>query len=300
MLLKRGMSSTLEEFLMAAEYILSEGNYKVILCERGVRTFADHTRNTLDLSVVPAVQSLSHLPIIVDPSHGTGKRDKVHPMALAAIAAGRIRTDCGSSSQPGPRAIRRLPIPVPRSIPRTGRRVPCHRRTPGHAASCAGPGFLNFMSAQPNPDWKQHGVRIVRANDLDPNTPQTSGMTRAAAITHARTGASKLWAGTVVIHPDAKTGVHHHGDLETVLFIVKGRARLRWGDHLEFVAEAGPGDFVYVPPYVPHQEINADANDPVEAVVVRSGQDPIVVNLDIPSPEPPSSTPWIDPDPPAV
>jgi 3-deoxy-7-phosphoheptulonate synthase len=87
-LLKRGMSSTLEEFLMAAEYILSEGNYRVILCERGVRTFADHTRNTLDLSVVPAVQKLSHLPIIVDPSHGTGKRDKVHPMALAAVAAG--------------------------------------------------------------------------------------------------------------------------------------------------------------------------------------------------------------------
>jgi 3-deoxy-7-phosphoheptulonate synthase len=87
-LLKRGMSSTLEEFLMAAEYILAEGNYNVILCERGVRTFADHTRNTLDLSVVPAVKTLSHLPIIVDPSHGTGKRDKVLPMALAAVAAG--------------------------------------------------------------------------------------------------------------------------------------------------------------------------------------------------------------------
>jgi 3-deoxy-7-phosphoheptulonate synthase len=87
-LLKRGMSSTLEEFLMAAEYILAEGNYNVILCERGVRTFADHTRNTLDLSVVPAVQSASHLPIIVDPSHGTGKRDKILPMSLAAIAAG--------------------------------------------------------------------------------------------------------------------------------------------------------------------------------------------------------------------
>jgi len=88
MLLKRGMSSTLEEFLMAAEYILSEGNYQVIMCERGVRTFADHTRNTLDLSIVPAVQALSHLPIIVDPSHGTGKRDKVAPMAMASIAAG--------------------------------------------------------------------------------------------------------------------------------------------------------------------------------------------------------------------
>ena len=87
-LLKRGMSATLEEFLMAAEYILSEGNYNVILCERGVRTFADHTRNTLDLSVIPAVKSLSHLPIIVDPSHGTGRRDKVTPLARAAVAVG--------------------------------------------------------------------------------------------------------------------------------------------------------------------------------------------------------------------
>jgi 3-deoxy-7-phosphoheptulonate synthase len=87
-LLKRGMSSTLEEFLMAAEYILSDGNYQVILCERGVRTFSDHSRNTLDLCIVPAVKKLSHLPIIVDPSHGTGRRDRVHPMALAAIAAG--------------------------------------------------------------------------------------------------------------------------------------------------------------------------------------------------------------------
>jgi len=82
------MSATLEEFLMAAEYILSEGNYNVILCERGVRTFADHTRNTLDLSLIPAVKRLSHLPIIVDPSHGTGKRDKVIPLARAAIAVG--------------------------------------------------------------------------------------------------------------------------------------------------------------------------------------------------------------------
>jgi 3-deoxy-7-phosphoheptulonate synthase len=87
-LLKRGISATLEEFLMAAEYVLSEGNYNVVLCERGVRTFADHTRNTLDLSVVPAVQRLSHLPIIVDPSHGTGKRNKVTPLSRAAVAVG--------------------------------------------------------------------------------------------------------------------------------------------------------------------------------------------------------------------
>ncbi|HVP44503.1 MAG TPA: 3-deoxy-7-phosphoheptulonate synthase [Terriglobales bacterium] len=87
-LLKRGMSATLEELLMAAEYVLSEGNYQVILCERGVRTFADHTRNTLDLSIVPAVQRLSHLPILVDPSHGTGKRDKVEQLSRAAVAVG--------------------------------------------------------------------------------------------------------------------------------------------------------------------------------------------------------------------
>ncbi len=87
-IIKRGLSATLEEFLMAAEYVMSEGNYEVILCERGVRTFADHTRNTLDLSIIPAVQQVSHLPILVDSSHGTGRRDKVLPMARAGIAAG--------------------------------------------------------------------------------------------------------------------------------------------------------------------------------------------------------------------
>ena len=87
-LLKRGMAATLEELLLSAEYIMSEGNYNVMLCERGVRTFADHTRNTLDLSVIPAIKRISHLPILADPSHGTGKRNKVAPMSRAAIAAG--------------------------------------------------------------------------------------------------------------------------------------------------------------------------------------------------------------------
>jgi 3-deoxy-7-phosphoheptulonate synthase len=87
-MLKRGMSATLDELLLAAEYIMAEGNYNVVLCERGVRTFADHTRNTMDLSIVPAVQALSHLPIIVDPSHGTGRRDKVIPLARASVAVG--------------------------------------------------------------------------------------------------------------------------------------------------------------------------------------------------------------------
>jgi uncharacterized RmlC-like cupin family protein len=120
-------------------------------------------------------------------------------------------------------------------------------------------------------------------------------MTRAAAITQARTGASKLWAGIVVVQPNAKTGAHHHGEVETVLYIVKGRARMRWGEKLEFVDEAGPGDFIYVPPFVPHQEINAKRDEPVEAVVVRSGQEPVVVNLDIPSPEEFSDVSWVDP-----
>ncbi len=131
------------------------------------------------------------------------------------------------------------------------------------------------------PDWKTQGIRVIRAGELDSSTPQTPGMSRAAAITYGSAGANKLWAGTVVVEPDAKTAAHHHGELETVLYIVKGRARFRWGDHLEFSEEAGPGDFIFVPPWVPHQEMNARPDEPVEAVVVRSGQEPVVVNLDI-------------------
>src|SRR5271157_5754245 len=143
----------------------------------------------------------------------------------------------------------------------------------------------NELREDETPDWKTHGLRIIRADELDTNTPQTPGMTRAEAISHAKVGAQKLWAGTVVVHPNAKTGPHHHGELETVIYVVRGRARFRWGNNLEFVDEAGPGDFVYVPPYVPHQELNARKDQPVEAVIVRSGQEPVVVNLDIPSPE---------------
>jgi uncharacterized RmlC-like cupin family protein len=135
--------------------------------------------------------------------------------------------------------------------------------------------------------WKYNGVRVVHGHELDINTPQTPGMNRAAAITNARTGAKKLWAGTVVIHPKAKTGAHHHGPVESVIYVVRGRARMRWGEHLQFMAEAGPGDFIYVPPYVPHQEINANDDEELACVLVRSGQDPVVVNLDIPVVEPP-------------
>ena len=120
-------------------------------------------------------------------------------------------------------------------------------------------------------------------------------MLRAAAINNARTGASKLWAGTVTIEPNAKTGAHHHGELESVIYVVSGRARMRWGEKLEFTAEAGPGDFIYVPPFVPHQEINASRDEMLSCVLVRSGQDPIVVNLDIEPAETPEEVYWVDP-----
>jgi uncharacterized RmlC-like cupin family protein len=145
------------------------------------------------------------------------------------------------------------------------------------------------------PDWRLHGVRVVRGDELDPNTPQTPGMTRAAAIDAARAGADKLWAGTVVIEPDARTGAHHHGPVESVIYVVSGRARMRWGERLEFVAEAEPGDFIFVPPFVPHQEINARPAEPLSCVVVRSGQDPVVVNLELPDVEPePERVRWVD------
>jgi uncharacterized RmlC-like cupin family protein len=144
-------------------------------------------------------------------------------------------------------------------------------------------------------NWREHGIRIVHSDQLDLHTPQTPGMTRAAAINHATAGANKLWAGTVTIHPNAKTGAHHHGALESVIYVVKGKARMRWGEKLEFVAEAGPGDFIYVPPYVPHQEINANPDEPLMCVLVRSDQEPVVVNLDIAAVEQPEEVFWVDP-----
>ena len=151
------------------------------------------------------------------------------------------------------------------------------------------------MTTEQAPDWRLHGVRIVRGSELDLNTPQTPGMTRAAAITHATAGANKLWAGTATIHPNAKTGPHHHGKLESVIYVVSGHARMRWGDRLEFVAEAGPGDFIYVPPFVPHQEINASTDETLECVLVRSDNEAVVVNLDVEPVEHPENVPWVDP-----
>jgi uncharacterized RmlC-like cupin family protein len=142
--------------------------------------------------------------------------------------------------------------------------------------------------------WRSNGVRVVRADELDPNTAQTPGMQRRAAVTTELTGATKLWAGTVIIDAKARTGAHHHGDLESVIYVVKGVARLRWGDRLEFVAEAGPGDFIYVPPFVPHQEINASEDLQLQCVLARSGQTGLVFNLDIEPVEVPELVRWID------
>ena len=156
----------------------------------------------------------------------------------------------------------------------------------GHSGSTAPP------EAQA---WKHDGVRVIPGDQLDGNVPSTPGMDRKAAINFARVGAQKLWAGTVHIHPNAKTGAHHHGPLESVIYVIRGRARMRWGNQLEFVAEAGPGDFIYVPPYVPHQEINASEHEVLECVLCRSDGQAVAVNLDIEPVERPETVLWVDP-----
>ena len=120
-------------------------------------------------------------------------------------------------------------------------------------------------------------------------------MDRKAAINFARVGAQKLWAGTVTIRPDAKTGARDHGHLESIIYVVKGKARMRWGEQLQFTAEAGPGDFIFVPPYVPHQEINASRDEVLECVLVRSDGEAVAINLDIEPVEKPETVLWVDP-----
>ena len=146
----------------------------------------------------------------------------------------------------------------------------------------------------PSRRWRHDGVRVIGHDQLDDATAQTLGMRRRAAVTTEKTGATKLWAGTVTIDAKAKTGAHHHGELESVIYVVSGIARLRWGEQLECVAEAGPGDFIYVPPWVPHQEINASDDLQLQCVLARSGQQGLVVNLDITPVELPELVRWID------
>ena len=143
-------------------------------------------------------------------------------------------------------------------------------------------------------NWKLDGVKIISEDQLDDNTPQTKGMKRYAAVAKKNVGAEKIWAGKVNIEPGAKTGAHHHGELESVIYVLSGKAKMRWGEKLEFEKYAYPGDFIFVPPFVPHQEINALSNEPLNCVLFRSGQDPVVVNLDIPEAEYHNENLWID------
>jgi uncharacterized RmlC-like cupin family protein len=122
-------------------------------------------------------------------------------------------------------------------------------------------------------------VRVVRRDQLTDDTPQTSGLLRHVAFDSRNPDAKVLSAFRTTVQPGAATGAHHHGDQETILYVLEGTARYRWGDHLEHVVEAGPGDFVFIPAHTVHQEINASADDPTVWVVTRSNPDPIVVNL---------------------
>lgn len=145
------------------------------------------------------------------------------------------------------------------------------------------------------PNWRDSGIRIVRRDQLDFNVPSWPGMQLGAAITRISAGARKIWAGAVTMPPGAQTGAHHHGELESVIYVVSGRARMRWGEHLEYSADAGPGDFIYVPPYVPHREMNADSDEPLVCILVRNDQEPIVVKLIVEGVESPEAVSWIDP-----
>jgi uncharacterized RmlC-like cupin family protein len=128
--------------------------------------------------------------------------------------------------------------------------------------------------------WRTDGVRVVRADALDQAMHGPSGTGRATAFDFGGTGGQETWIGTVSLPPNAKTGAHHHGRHEVAIYVVKGRSEIRWGERLEFLAEVGPGDFVYFAPFVPHQERNLDVHETVEFVVVRSDNERIVVNLD--------------------
>src|SRR5690606_24090655 len=144
--------------------------------------------------------------------------------------------------------------------------------------------------------WKHDGVRVINLEQHDVNTAKTQEMYWHAALNHTRVRTQKIYAGKDTIDSEAKSGVHHHGALESVIFVLKGKARMRWGYRLEYIAEAGPGDFIFVPPYVPHQEINADPENVLQCILVRSDNEAVVVNIpDIDPIEAPEEIYWIDP-----
>jgi uncharacterized RmlC-like cupin family protein len=126
------------------------------------------------------------------------------------------------------------------------------------------------------------GIRVVRAGDLSSQTGQTPGMSRRTAIDGTTVGASNLWVGRVTMEPGATSGAHHHGSCESAIFVIRGRARFRYGDKLQHMAEAGPGDYLYIAPNCVHQEMNASDSELVDCIVVRDSQENLVINVDIP------------------
>lgn len=136
------------------------------------------------------------------------------------------------------------------------------------------------MSEEKTPPPSVPTVRIIKPHDFDANTPQTPGMQRVAAVSRELAGAQGLWAGITIVAPQIASGVHHHGESETIIYVVSGKGKIRWGEHMEFEEEVEPGDFIYVPPFAPHQEINASPDTPSQWVIVRNTQEPIVVNLE--------------------
>ena len=128
-------------------------------------------------------------------------------------------------------------------------------------------------------------LRVVRAGELQPHTAQTPGMTRYPGVAGDTVGAKDLWMGYVTMQPGTRSGVHHHGDSESAIYIIRGQARFRFGSSLEEAIEAGPGDFVYVPPLLLHQEVNASDSEEIEMIVARDSQENVVVNVDVPEAE---------------
>ena len=135
------------------------------------------------------------------------------------------------------------------------------------------------MSSNENQAQWEQAVRVIKPHQFDANTPQTPGMQRVSAVSRELAGSQGIWAGVTVVSPHVASGKHHHGELETVIYVVSGHGKIRWGEHLEFEQDVDPGDFIYVPPFVPHQEINP-ADEPSQWVIVRNSQEPIVVNLE--------------------
>lgn len=128
-------------------------------------------------------------------------------------------------------------------------------------------------------NWKTEGIRVIAPRARNADTPETKGMNRQVAISGSRTGSSALWAGTNHIRPGEITGAHHHGPLESIIYVVSGTALMRWGERLEFITKAEAGSFLLVPPYMPHQELNASDTDDLHCALVRSGTEEVVVNL---------------------